>query len=72
MNLRLMGSSDLVSEWATICETLGLSMRIYPQRRGSGSRLYADIDDRQAAALAERVRSAKSDTKTTTLRGGRG
>lgn len=72
MNLRLMGSTDLVNEWAAIFKVLGLSTRIYPQRQGTGSRLYAEIDDRQAASLAKQVRSAKPPGKKAALLGDTG
>lgn len=63
MNLRLMGSTDLVQRCAAILERAGLPGRIYPQRHGAGSRLYVEVDDRKAAELAERVEQGASQEK---------
>lgn len=65
MHLRLMGSADLINRWALILERLGVPGQIYPQRRGTGLRLYVEFDDRQAAALAASVNIAQGRSALT-------
>jgi hypothetical protein len=65
MNLRLMGSTDLVTKWAELLEHLGLPGQVYPQRQGSGARLYVTVDDRQAQVLAERLAAATAEPART-------
>lgn len=62
MNLRIMGSTDLILRWLSILERAGLSGQVYPQRRGGGSRLYVEIDDRKAEEIADKVTATQHRT----------
>ncbi|WP_192497221.1 hypothetical protein [Halospina sp. K52047b] len=54
MKVRLMGSPDVVREWAQrLEEQLGVTGREYPMRGGGGIRWYADVDDRVAEKAAK-------------------
>lgn len=53
MKIRLMGSADLVNAWKDALEKAnGITGATYPSRGGGGeTRVYFDLDDRQAAAI---------------------
>lgn len=58
MKIRIMGSPDLVEQWAAIYEgRFGVKGRTYPCRGSTDVRLYLDIDDR----LMERVLAGLGD-----------
>lgn len=52
MKIRLMGPADIVRAWAKELEkSYGIQCAEYPARGGSEVRVYADLDDRLAAAI---------------------
>ena len=60
MKIRLMGSPDLVREWAEIFEAaFGVRGRVYPTRNGSDVRRYIDLNDRVTEDAAQRLQQGK-------------
>ena len=60
MKIRLMGSPDLVREWAGIFEAaFGARGRVYPNRNGSDVRRYIDLDGRVAEGASQRLQQGK-------------
>lgn len=56
MKIRLMGSPDVVRQWAAELEKkLGVTGKEYPMRGNQGIRWYADVDDRTAQEEAEKL-----------------
>lgn len=53
MNIRIMGSPDLVKAWKAALESeYGISGAVYPNRgRGGDVRAYFNLDDRLAARI---------------------
>ena len=60
MKIRLMGSPDLVREWAKIFEdAFGVRSQVYPNRNSSDVRRHIDLDDRVAEDAAQRLQQGK-------------
>lgn len=56
MNLRIVGSNHLVKKTAATLQALGVAVKVYPCRSNdTKSRLYVNIDDRQADEALSRL-----------------
>ncbi len=56
MNVRLIGSRDLVRAIASALDAAGVPASTYPSRSGARTeRLYIDLDDREAERLIARL-----------------
>ncbi|KZY62514.1 hypothetical protein A3735_27140 [Oleiphilus sp. HI0061] len=56
MKIRMMGADDLNQRLVDflVCQRLH-DGRVYPNRGGNGSRVYLDIDDREAERILEKL-----------------
>ena len=66
MKIRLMGTSDLIQQWAKELErAYGITGKTYPSRNSHEIRYYVDLDDRKAEAIVSQKTTASTSTAIT-------
>lgn len=56
MKLRIMGSADQIERVQQVLAAAGLGPQgPYPNRRGTGARVYCDLDDRDAERILDQI-----------------